>query len=262
MQINYGVMKRKRDPSDDGSTVDTRYRRFHLDSTVPTYSSRTVLPYKPLPEKKYYDVARVATSIQALAGISWTTATNINPITQKCLFCPTQGVDTGDRIGKKVQVCKIMIRGIISCQQQNGIAEPINNTHVRLILMLHKQCNGLEAVPSECINSTIGTGYYAMTAFQNTSYLGKYRVLKDKVFRMPPTTLIGTTGAGTVDITGYEIPFKLTHIFKQPITVHFQSNFGTVADIVSNSLSLCCGTYQTGTLYQISYTARTTFMDI
>jgi len=254
-------MKRKRDVNDEAGRVRFWNRPFIDDGASHTYSSREVTIARPSTEKKYFDASRVAMTVSNVAASNWDLATNINPVAYKCLFCPVQGTDINQRIGKKVQVTKIMVRGTLRVPKNDAQATVNEYTHVRLILMLHKQCNGLEAVPSECINSTIGTGLYAMTSFQNVNYLGKFRVLKDKTFRINPPPILGTVGSGTIDESGYDIPFKIIHIFRKPLIVHFTATAGSVADIVSNSLSMCAATQLATVAYQISYTARTTYMD-
>ena len=107
--------------------------------------------------------------------------------------------------------------------------------YVRIILYQDKQTNGTFAQGEDVISS--GAANNAGHMFQNPANFGRFRVLKDKTFRLhdPSISYDGTN----MEQSGYSIPFKFKVNFKNGILVHFNAaNGGTVADIIDHSFHM------------------------
>lgn len=206
-------------------------------------------------ENNYYD-SYASGSIQAITT-SWAGAENV-PATILTLFAPTEGNGIENRSGQKVQVKSLRIRGNI--KQPALTAQTVSDSPgiVRLILVMDTQTNAAQ-VQAETVMTGQSVTSQSWFAFQNTTGIGRFRVLKDKVFALRRDTAVNNASAGTVSSSGTNMPFKFNIKFKKPLIVRFNgTNGGTVADIIDNSFHVLCASDQAGNTIQ--YSARTTFV--
>lgn len=247
-------MKRKRSNSYTGRAKRTKFS--YQDRPRPLLT-------KASSERKYFDSTMDGDGINIVPGTGWTNGQEMSPTGQGCLFAPTLGPDIMNRIGKKVTVHKISLRGHISVEPNTtGSATLPEFPCVRMVLFVNKQVNGASTNIGDLLSSGTTAGSATIHSFQNVNNFGRFRILKDKTIRLQDPNIIGTTGAGNSEWVGYQVPFKITHKFRKPLNVHFNAGTGLfVANIVQNSLQLAVGASNGNGPLLLHYKCRTTFTD-
>lgn len=204
-------------------------------------------------EMKYFDCEMGAGSAVAAVATTWTAGSLKDPATTVnlgaaavanplCLFAPTVGSGLNQRVGRKVRVYKIKIRGYVQCTPQSAQTVGDGNAQIRYGLVLDKQTNAAQMTTAALFNGA-SAAQSCISSFQNPNSFGRFAVLKDKVFAIQNLNITGSPTTGDLVQQGFMRPFKITHVFKKPLTVNFNAtNGGTVADIVDNSFHFFIGT--------------------
>lgn len=203
-------------------------------------------------ERKYFDAALAATAIPV--GLATAAAGEMDPAANT-LFSPTTGDDFNNRTGRKCQVLKVKVKGNIAVAAQADQTAMDVAGWGRIVLVQDMQTNAAQLNSEDVIN-VIG-----IFGYQNPAFFGRFRVLKDKTFRlpMPQTSWDGTN----IEQAGFHMPFKMSHNFKKPVTVHFNAtNGGTVADIVDNSFHVLAFVSTVALAPTLQYHSRVIFADI
>lgn len=184
-------------------------------------------------EMKYFDSFLSAQAIGE--GVTWAAA-ELDPATLLTLFCPIEGSAINQRIGRKVKVYKIKIRGFITTTAASDQVDILNSPIIRLILVHDMQTNSAQAQAEEVMaNPGAATTALNTCVFQNLANFGRFRVLKDKIFRPGVITAV-TDGASTSSQGLQQMPFKWNINYKGGMEVQFNAtNGGTIADVVNNS---------------------------
>ena len=140
------------------------------------------------------------------------------------------------RIGNKITVTNINMRGIVTSGSVNDAAGTVNECPTfRIIIGIDKQANG--AAPA--IFSSTGTGilqgntvggFTDCLQYRNMFNLERFTILKDKLICSKAASS-GTTGNFRIDTA---IPWKFS--WKGMLPVSFGSDNGTIADLRSNNL--------------------------
>lgn len=259
-------MKRKRsDSSGEGSSKRSRGRSY-------TPSQARVLPGRkgygtvartrgPFArgEMKYSDSFKTLTVVAE--STNWT-GTELDPGTANCLFSPVTGNDINNREGRKVNVYKIKIRGLITritdTTQTTVSADPAT----RVILVMDTQTNGTQMQGEDLMTTSEASVSITFTGFQNLANLGRFRVLKDKTYYPTPNVAVNNASATTVSQAGGNIPFKMNVVFKEPVVVRFNAtDGGTVADIIDNSFHLIAQRSGNDGSVLLGYTCRVCFKE-
>lgn len=235
-----------------------RPRRSYLQSRprAITVVPRTFGNARAVTERKYFDSTASGSVISVNSG--WAGA-ETDPAAGT-LFCPTEGNDINDRVGRKVTVLAIKIRGFIYDPPSTDATE-LNPIKLRYVLYQDMQSNAVQSQAEELLASPgVGTNQ-----FQNTENFGRFRVLKDKEFTTPPRpiTYAGVDGETIVLYSSAAMKtFKITHKFRKPVRVRFNAtNAGTSGDIVDNSFHLIMGRSTTSRDVTYGYTCRVTYID-
>lgn len=257
-------MSKRKTPYGGYSTYQRTYKKRRTNNgnqkRYRRYVPRTMGPFHAT-ESKYFDSYKSSTSI--VNAISSWAGTEIDPSTLNTLFAPTEGSDINNRIGRKVQVYKISIRGLIEPAPYPDGDDILSSPYYRLILFQDKQSNGVQAQGEEVMGPP-GTAAQNLTinTFQNTANFGRFKVLKDLVLR-PRIVTASTDGTNTMSQNFSTIPFKVTYKFKNPVVVKFNAtNGGSIGDIVDNSFHLLLTDSNTSFLNTVAYQCRTYYKDI
>jgi len=219
--------------------------------------ARTRGPYSR-GEMKYFDNSLDGANVEQ--NTSWTD-TELDPSGNNALFTPQTGAAIHQRIGNKVFVKKITISGNFNYVAQADQTQADTMIYTRLVLVQDTQTNGVQMQGEDVFVPHQASAQLAIAAFQATKNFGRFKVLKDKTYRMP---VINMTYDGTnMEQQGAAVPFKITHKFKTPVVVKFNNtNGGTVADIVDNSfhlLGICSADTQISN--QLYYNVRVYFTE-
>lgn len=209
-------------------------------------------------EMKYFDSER--TSVAITASTDWT-ASEYDPATLNTLFVPVVGAGVNQRIGKAVKVIKIKIKGLINIPAQTNQSAADVADVVRIALVQDCQTNAAQCQGEQVFTPpTSATAFQALCAFQNVDNFGRFKVLKDKLIRLPQP-IIAFDGTN-IEQVGIEIPFKFTYKPRVPIVVRFNAtNGGTVADIVDNSWHILASATGVTCAQTIIYNCRTCYKE-
>lgn len=222
-------------------------------------------------EMKYFDCERQTAAIAAVTT-SWGTGTRLDPsstidigaaavATPLNLCSPTVGSGLNQRIGRKIHVRKIKIRGQIQVPSQTTQSTADNACKVRMLLLMDKQTNAAQYSAGDVLNPA-GTAPTTINAFQNPNGFGRFNVLKDKLITVGNVNMAGSPSGADVIQSGMIRDFKITYNFKKPVEVNFNAtNGGTVADIVDNSFHIMIGTQDAAYAPTITYYSRCAYTE-
>lgn len=165
-------------------------------------------------------------------------------------------IATGDtesaRDGRKVTCRSVHVRGYLGTGRQEAQVAPIDDVCVRVLLVLDTQCNGAQGTATNVIPNFYG--------WRNLQFTTRYKVLKDKVFRLPATAGSSSAAANDFNAPAVEVPFSFSK--KLNFATKFSGTTAVVGSIVDNALHLIAvidtGTNNTCT---INYTSRVRFTD-
>jgi len=205
---------------------------------------------------KYKDTERAAYTITASSN--WQN-TEANPTTVNTLFAPVQGNGINQRIGRRVEVHGIKIRGHIQCGAQTNETGADVPSIVRLILVQDMQTNATQMQGEQLMENT-SAAPTNVHSFQSTNNFGRFRVLRDMkmVFGNPSVVYDGTN----IEQSGVTKCFKINIKFKKPVKVHFNAvDGGTIADIVDNSFHILATANTIQMAPILTYLSRVSYKD-
>lgn len=160
-------------------------------------------------------------------------AGNVNAANEYALNCPSQGTLSYQRVGSKMRVSKIVIRGFIEIDQQDLSFFTDNAPLVRILVVCDKDPQGAGVNMSQ-VMAVSPSAFQCMNSFQHIEYFGRYRVLWDKLIKVQAPPILYNTTSSTIQQGGFSIPFKKTIRFKTPLPITFiptvtSGGFGSVA---------------------------------
>jgi len=223
-------------------------------------------------EMKYFDADYQSTAL-TIVTTTWPAGTSVDPLTTLnlgsaavanplALCVPTVGAGLNQRVGRKITIHKVKIHGTIIVPTQAAQAAADNSSKVRVILVLDQQTNAGQMTGAQLLRDGTAANT-TIQSFQNPDNFGRFRVLKDKMLQVGNINLANT---GAVDLfvqSGMRVNFKFAVNFKKPIVVHFNNtNGGTVADIVDNSLHMVAGVDNTALAPNLAYYSRVCYKDV
>lgn len=175
-------------------------------------------------EKKFLDLATQVTTVTSGGSV------NAN------YFGCRQGNSPITRIGNKITVTNINMRGLISSGSKNDDATVANECPAfRIIIGIDKQCNG--AVPAifaadhtGILQGIVTNTYADCLAYRNMYNLDRFIILKDKLI-CSRTGGYGNAAAVKIDT---HIPFKFS--WKGMLPVMYNADTGNITDVRSNNL--------------------------
>lgn len=217
-------------------------------------------------EMKYFDTELQLTNLSAVtttwvAGTLQDPGTSINlgdaaVATPGCLCAPKVSSALNGRQARDIQMCSVKVNGYLAVPAQAAQNSADQAANIRLCLVMDTQTNSSALTPANVFHDGGGAST-TIGAFQNPDFFGRYRVLRDKRFGLSNLNMTGSPTAGDVVQGSIKRPFKLKYKFKKPLKVRFNNtNGGTVADIIDNSLHIVCGTESVALSPQIAYYAR------
>lgn len=150
------------------------------------------------------------------------------------LLCvPVTGADMNARIGRKIQIRSVYLKGYVASEAANGatLASPINVgvQLARLIVFVDYQPNGAVPVVGDLLNSA------AVAAHLNLNNRDRFKVLIDKQFTIDPL-IYNTTATQAVCSATNQIRAVKKYKKCNIETIFNAVNGGTIADITSGAL--------------------------
>jgi len=273
-------MKRRRNPNSPYVQANKAARRRGRYSGRSTplrtrqgYSSVARTRGAPVTgEMKYFDCDLNLNAIPAVtttwvAGTLQNPATTINlgdaaVATPNCLFAPKVSAALNGRIGRKVTVYKIKIRGTITCAAQAAQTTADPGCLVRWMLVQDMQSNAAAMTSAQLMNDASAASS-TIVSMQNPNNFGRFRVLKDRMINIADLNLTGDPAANQVLQASFMRNFKCTYKWRGGMVVHFNAtNGGTIADLVDNGLHFIAGCSNVSFTPTLSYYSRVSYKEI
>jgi hypothetical protein len=228
-------MKRTSPYGQQGRSVRRKTSRRNLQGK-PRY-------FAPSPEKKFHDFDSSAVL---------NTASTIQLVNPSCNII-AQGNDESERVGRKITVTKIQIRGYVKIPGQTAISDASNR--VRIIVYHDRQANK---------NSTAVTGSTllesdTLDSFRNLSNGKRFKFLCDKTILL---NQLSGGGNGTSDrLAEVQRGFQIYKNVNIPI--NYDSTTGAITELTENNIGVAvvCSDFTT-TAPQIIYKGRLRYTDL
>lgn len=203
-------------------------------------------------EMKYFDSTIAQTAIQTNA--TWASA-EMDPSTG--IFAPTVGSTINQRIGRKVHVKSLRIRGTVgTAPTTTGATYP--PCQVRLLLVQDTQTNATQLNSEDVMQApATATALAAVNSRQALTQLGRFRVLKDKTIVLQDPNFVSSAQPGAPLLRTFKFNVKL----KNQIVTFNSTNGGSIGDVVDNSWHILVLASDIGMVPFIQYEARVTFKE-
>ncbi len=208
-------------------------------------------------EMKYFDTERTSSAVVSSATNAGTQAVP-NVGTPNTLCVPVVGSAINQRIGRKVNVHRIVIKGAINVPPQTAQSAADVIPVIRLSLVQDMQTNSAQATGTDWLQSVVSaSSTQAIQGFQSLNNLGRFKVIKDKIINLQNPNMANDAAAtGNIVQAALLRQFKFVFKPKTPVSVSFNStNGGTISDVVDNSWSVyanCSSTAMTPAIYYVA----------
>lgn len=262
----YEPMKRKGGPGFKESKRPLQFVR-----TGGQFRPRTRVIPTTRGEMKYFDCELTNSGLTEVAtdwtGTEFDPSTTINlgsaaVATPLCLCAPTVGAALNQRIGRKINVHKIKVRGQVTLGTFTAQSAARTATVCRVVLVQDMQTNATQMQGEQLFNAG-GVTETTLNSFQNPNNFGRFRILKEKFIVVQDPNMAGEVAAANLTANGKRFHFKMNVRFRIPVQVNFNAtNGGTVADIVDNSFHIIAAMIDsTQTSVGLSYYSRVCYKE-
>jgi len=188
------------------------------------------------PETKYFDTT---TSATVAVAADWTgtevpnvsyiqsDGTTVGAYTDSALLPSAIGAGYGQVNGNKYFLKQLRLKGEILPSIVSDSADVLPMQTVRLVLVMDTQPNGAQAQGEE-VFTDLGSATQCQYSFlaMGAGSGGRFRILKDKMFRMQPA-IAGTDGANTNSVARAGASYSMSYRPKKPIQVVLKANSST-----------------------------------
>ncbi len=198
-------------------------------------------------EQKFVDYSYGQTAIAtANAGAE------ADPVTALSLNAVAQGTTQNQRVGKRIKMKSIMVRGTVMLVSQANLTVLPNGYTAVVALVMDKQTNGAQ-LNSEDVYAA---ATHVEHAFRDLEHSHRFKVLKRQVFQMncPNVSYDGTN----MELGGNNIGFEW-YVELNNIQTYFDTIGATIADIVDKSLHVVA--FASDGNGQLKYESRLRYVD-
>lgn len=227
--------------------MKTRYRRYGKKFKKKSYSKYghyskrlTKLPYVQ-PEVKFLD--RVWTQHAVPIGVQFCNVANTWSFDTPIGL--TQGAGQSDRVGKKIKLLSILIKGTVKVT-----TTATSSGTVHFYIIQDRIATGtFPAVADIWSNSTLQPDQF----MRNINYTKRFKIMCEKKY------FLQVTEAGQ----SLEYPFECFLKFgRHGMTINYEGATNAITEIKGgNSLYLACGSSQNTDDYELKFTSRIRYLD-
>lgn len=185
-------------------------------------------------EVKFYDQAA---NNQSPSNSATMNTGEIDPATDS-LNCPPVGNDQSSRIGRKINMKNLTVKGIIKWNSSASDTTPIFIPPVLIAIVLDTQNNSATSLSSQNVfTNPGGSTSLCCNPLRNLEYTSRYKVLWKKVFhgQMPSTAVAGAPNL--YPHSGIQTPFSIFVNLKN-MPVQFNAESENSGDITDNCLHI------------------------
>lgn len=228
------------------------YSKFYYDIREPwNYIS------DELYELKYFDSSIATTAISQIT-LSWSVGV-LNPTGLNTLFLPRLGTDIDKRIGRRVAVHSMIIRGSVTFTASSSTTSYGSRCQVRIVFLINRHTDNAVLDGNDVLSSS--NSINGINFFQNLGSIGKYLILDD-IMLDDGNLSVGILSTDTAVQASDILRFQFVHTFETPLLVHFSADNGNVTDILDNSFHLLVGRNSNSISPTIIYDARFCYIDV
>ena len=138
----------------------------------------------------------------------------------------TSGTGESERIGRKVTVTSVLLRGRIILPSTSTVGDTTDTA--RLIIYIDTQTNGAAATVTNILSTA------SVNSFRNLDNTSRFRIIHDVVY-----TLKSQGGAGNGASDDFVESVRYLKIFKKCfLPIEFSAGAGTVADLTQNNIGI------------------------
>ncbi len=166
---------------------------------------------------------------QAFSG-SWGT---LDP-TDDSLTGVAQGNGESQRLGRKYQVHSLHIKGFVEAATSESAVTPQQDIQCRLVVVIDSQTNAAQLSATDVFDAGLTDD---INAFRNLQHSTRFRVLKDKTFKINRSMAVVNEGAANLFATAsQEIPFKWNFRFSTPLEIITTGTTAAINVVATNSI--------------------------
>lgn len=207
-------------------------------------------------ETKFFDTAKVATAVAAVAALTGGEYDPALPAGANCISTPPIGDTEQSRDGKKIVIKNVQIKGHVARDPGENQIDPAPSTKVFVALVLDTQSNGAALNSEDVYKNLTAEVTSAVEPTRNLLFANRFRILKTQLFDMDVPTL-AIEGDNLHSWNGQQQCFEW-YVDTKDLLVNF--NAGTTSDIanvIDNSLHVIA--FATVTNCTLAYNARIRF---
>lgn len=193
-------------------------------------------------ELKYFDG-----ETDVVGGLSGVPVGVTGTIVDESLNLIKQGTQPSQRIGRKVVVKRLQMRGHVRLQSVVAGITPNRPLRFRLIVYCDKQCNGAAGSAEQILQSRNNSADASVDKdvtldnYRNMEYIDRYRIIYDKTHTLNPLTLSTADVSGLrIDSSGVYKTFNFGKNMNLEIIWGTVAASGTIDQIQSNNLGVMC----------------------
>jgi len=205
-------------------------------------------------ERKFKDTEMfkdAAQDIQTAGGIM---GTEVDP--DSGINFVKQGPAAFERVGSRFSIHELHVKGVFERLPTDDYTnvEQLEETRVRVAIVLDKQCNGASTTFTQVFNNDVGIVNAADSSpvdwYQRVENNKRFIVLWDKVMtlRAPFISNDGDAVSEAVIATGAVARFSKVLKFKTPIVIEMGAVDPEVSNVKSNNLICCVASDQSNTV--------------
>jgi len=205
-------------------------------------------------ERKFKDTEMfkdAAQDIQTAGGIM---GTEVDP--DSGINFGKQGPAAFERVGSRFSIHELHVKGVFERLPTDDYTnvEQLEETRVRVAIVLDKQCNGASTTFTQVFNNDVGIVNAADSSpvdwYQRVENNKRFIVLWDKVMtlRAPFISNDGDSVSEAVIATGAVARFSKVLKFKTPIVIEMGAVDPEVSNVKSNNLICCVASDQSNTV--------------
>lgn len=160
-----------------------------------------------------------------------------------------QNVTSSGRIGRKVTVKSVHLKGMVTLRQSNSGS--LSSNRFRMIIYHDKQANGATAAVLDILKTT------TIDSFRNLNNVSRFRILHDQTFAMNSMAAEGNAAVNIV-----ERIYNLNINKDVSIPLEFSGAAGGITELTSGNIGvLCIASEVTTNTSQVRFTTRVRFSD-
>ncbi len=205
-------------------------------------------------ETKFLDTSLGATALTAPTDSA---GAEHDPSATVMISTPVQGDGEQERIGKKILIKSVQVKGLINIPQLEAQTDPFPATSVYVAIVLDTQTNGAQMNSEDCFKNSGAIALMASNPMKNLLFGKRFRIIKMKKMTLNLASA-STSAVNNFNINGTQRQFNL--FAKLNMQVQFNAGTtGVVANVIDNSLHVIAFANTVLTAPTIQYQARIRF---